>query len=77
MPVSPNRELRHSTLDSRKEGITSMLSTAILSLIIALIAMVFGITGLAGAATNVAWILFVIFLASAVLGFIGVRRNPV
>jgi uncharacterized membrane protein YtjA (UPF0391 family) len=53
-----------------------MLSWAVTFLIIALVAAVLGFSGIAGVATQIAWILFVVGLALAVIFAIGGRRRP-
>ena len=52
-----------------------MISWAAMFLIIALVAAVLGFSGIAGIATQIAWVLFVIGLALAVLFAIAGRRN--
>jgi uncharacterized membrane protein YtjA (UPF0391 family) len=52
-----------------------MISWAVTFLIIAIIAGVLGLTGIAGVATNIAWILFVVGLALALV-FMLTGRKP-
>lgn len=51
-----------------------MLNGAVAFLIIAFLAAVLGFSGIAGAATNIAWILFVVFLALALVSALTGRR---
>lgn len=52
-----------------------MIGWAATFLIIAVLAAVLGVTGVAGVATQVAWTLFVVGLALAVIVAIGGRRH--
>ena len=52
-----------------------MLNWAVTFLVIALIAGILGMSGIAGAATQIAWILFVVGLALAVIVAIGGGRG--
>lgn len=62
---------------NRKSQENTMLSWALIFLIVAIIAGALGLSGVAGAATNIAWILFVIGLIVALIFFITGRRPPV
>src|SRR5690606_14921641 len=53
-----------------------MIGWALTFLIIAIVAAIFGFTGIAGAATNIAWILFVVGLALAIILALTGRRPP-
>jgi len=52
-----------------------MLNWSITFLVVGLIAAVLGFTGLAGAATQIAWVLFVVFLALFLISFVTGRNR--
>src|SRR5690606_2491642 len=54
----------------------SMLSWAVVFLVVAIIAGLLGVTGIAGTAANIAWILFVIGIILAIVFFVMGRRGP-
>ena len=54
-----------------------MLHWALTFLVLGLIAALFGFTGIAGASIGIAKILFIVFLALAVLSLVFNRRVPV
>lgn len=64
-----------SHLSSLTEDET-MLTWAVIFLVVALIAGVLGFSGVAGTAANIAWILFVVGLVLALVMFIAGRRRP-
>lgn len=53
-----------------------MLNWAVTFLVIGLIAGLLGFFGIAGAATQIAWILFLVFIAAALISFVAGRRPP-
>jgi uncharacterized membrane protein YtjA (UPF0391 family) len=55
---------------------TTMLSWALIFLIVAIIAGILGFSGIAGAASNIAWILFVLFLVLFLVSLVRGRRGP-
>jgi uncharacterized membrane protein YtjA (UPF0391 family) len=55
---------------------STMLSWAVVFLVVAIIAGLLGFTGVAGTAANIAWILFVIGIILAIVFFVMGRRGP-
>lgn len=60
----------------QKEVKTTMLSWALIFLIVAIVAGVLGFSGVAGAASNIAWVLFVLFLVLFLVSLVMGRRGP-
>ncbi len=60
----------------KKKKEKTMLSWAVMFLIIALIAGVLGFTGVAGISADIAWILFVIFIIAFILASLWVAAGP-
>lgn len=61
-----------------REGDDALLSWALTFLVLALIAGALGFSGIAGASANIAWLLFVVFLALTVVAAVSraVRGTP-
>jgi uncharacterized membrane protein YtjA (UPF0391 family) len=60
----------------RKKEVSQMLNWAVTFLVVGLIAGLLGFFGIAGAATQIAWILFLVFIALALISFVAGRRPP-
>lgn len=62
---------------TQTNGGDTMLSWALVFLVVGIIAGVLGLSGIAGAATQIAWILFVVGLILAIVFFLMGRRPPI